>query len=79
MRRSNKSIYGSQPVQQVEEFDESAIDEIAKPILAYNRRLENIIRQMIDTQGANYNKELIMDRLKLLQNEMSAVITATNG
>ena len=79
MRRSNKSIYGSQPPQQVEEFDESAITEIAKPILAYNRRLENIIRQMIDTQGANYNKELIMDRLKLLQNEMSAVITTTNG
>ncbi len=73
MRRSNKSIYGSPPPQQTEEFDETAIDDITRPLIAYNRRLANILHQMINDQGANYDKNIVMDRLKLLRSELEGI------
>jgi hypothetical protein len=72
-RNAGKNIYGERrdtPIQDYT-FDKQVVDNISKPLISYNRRLLKIIDQMINTQGPDYKKDVIIQRLNLLKQEIS--------
>ena len=78
-RNAGKNIYGERrdTTRQNDVNDKDIVDAVAKPIIAYNRRLLNIMNQMINTQGPDYKKDVIIQRLNILKQELLTYQTQT--